>query len=1414
MLSINVKKFTVIKIFAIFVVSLFLLSTFYIIPQQNGTAGSVLAASGAVALKSSTLDSGYVHVPYASGSVIANNNIMYSGNVSVMVSFSFQNQSRLNNMLENISNPHSPQYHEYLTVSQFASMFSVNKTVYENALSYFSSFSGIRVKQYEDRISILLQGNSSSVGEALNTSFVRGASDSNIYYAGSSPELPLYIGKYVSEISGLTDSPLNISMNMGFKLFSYHATTGAGNGYIQPITNGAVQYIYGADLQKAYDETGLLNITYPTHEVIATILWSGQNSSGQNVAPFIKSNVCDYFNNTLPSYEPHPHIYGVPLNGAPYPGPSAQYDKTGANEENTLDLEMAGSLAPGASIYNVYSPGSTLSYLLEDFAFILNPNSSASNLKNVSVITNSWGSNAITNSSMRQYLEEAQARGITVLASSGDSGDNPSSSKYVGTVNSFPAMCSFNDFGVTSVGGTTLTLKSNLAIKDQIAWNISSKDTADSGPAGSAGGICTNLTEPVWENTTEANAVIGGRGLGIPDIAAIANNTLVLISINGSSGNYVFWGTSIASPVTAGLVAEMDAVLKYYNGSNVGFLNPLLFKLANMQLYGSYSGKNTGSDDFGAYNSSLPEQVVYNVNTGNNYLYRASYGYNLVTGWGSINDYNFTSLILNRSFAMKSYALGGVKAYMNISALNVTSYLYNSTSGKYTINKFYNASIQQNMFLANSLGAPIYWIQNVIYINGSASTGWMVNYTGWKIYPFYGMYPSCSVYSYNFPAGKVIKFPHDFQITTSLANYTSLLGQQIKFTVNNQTIYLPVPGARYIIGSYNYSYEWNGTEYQNGPYPGNPYNGGLDPQIGLVGGPSTGIGNFSGTTSGTLKFLLEPLGGSNYEKGITKTFNRTIDQTGETSKNIQYEEQSTGNYGIVLNSSSTEQGVLIYEGQGYLVTFKQTSMPSNIPWYVNISSSIQSGPIRGGEFSIYLQNGTYNIQISSQGKLYQAEYNNSITVSGMPLQELVVFLPYLSSVTFAENHLPSGTEWYVNLSDGQNISGNSSTLQLNLLNGTYNYTASSMDKNLKANISGFTVSGSSETIVVDFVPVLFDINFSENGLPAGSIWYVNISNAGNSGPIQSSLFTANLQNGSYNFSVSTENKEYVPEYNKTFTVNGKNLYVGIEFIPYTYKVRFVENNLKAGTEWSLNVTGIKNGNVSKTRCLNLSLTNGTYTYVAYSSGSPSMMANGSFTVNGRNITVQLNFSRSYIVIFKESGLKNNALWYVNISGGIDSGQIGTDSTTFHLKNGSYTYTVASNEKQYHPHYVDSFTVAGRSQNISIVFNITEYGIYFKETGLLKGQEWYISMLSKNVSSNSGTLYWGRLPNGTYTYRVFASSYIYNSSGSVSVNGTNVTVKIVFMEKNSPQYVEIILIILPIIFAVLVALMYVLYRKRR
>ena len=165
----------------------------------------------------------------------------------------------------------------------------------------------------------------------------------------------------------------------------------------------------------------------------------------------------------------------------------------------------------------------------------------------------------------------------------------------------------YDNFGVTAVGGDTLTLQNNLHIKNETAWYTSSSDTSDGGPVGSTGGISSVFKEPVWQIDSEANNLINGQGRGVPDISAIANNTIVYITVNGTEyyGNpyfYIFWGTSVASPVEAGIVAEIDAVLNHYNQSSLGYLNPLVYSLANKQIAHMVTTSDTGYVETDGYN--------------------------------------------------------------------------------------------------------------------------------------------------------------------------------------------------------------------------------------------------------------------------------------------------------------------------------------------------------------------------------------------------------------------------------------------------------------------------------------------------------------------------------------------------------------------------------------------------------------------------------------------------------------------------------------------------------------------------------------------------------------------------------------------------------------------------------------------
>ena len=154
----------------------------------------------------------------------------------------------------------------------------------------------------------------------------------------------------------------------------------------------------------------------------------------------------------------------------------------------------------------------------------------------------------------------------------------------------------------------------------------------------------------------------------------------------------------------------------------------------------------------------------------------------------------------------------------------------------------------------------------------------------------------------------------------------------------------------------------------------------------------------------------------------------------------------------------------------------------------------------------------------------------------------------------------------------------------------------------------------------------YAVSFIENGLPSGISWNVNISGI-NSGAINGSRYVFYLQNGSYNFSVTTTNRDY-RTLNETGTVkvNGSSQSVDVHFLPVLFGVRFMETGLPEGTNWSVTLNG--KGTLSTSNdTLIFNVINGTYDYLIPSAFnySPSNHT-GSVTVNGSNVTLQIPFT--------------------------------------------------------------------------------------------------------------------------------------------------------------------------------------------
>jgi hypothetical protein len=948
----------------------------------------------------------------------------YGGPVSVFVTLKLQNQSRLAALLTGLSDPSSPEYHQYLSARAFTTEFSPSPSAYQLAIGYFSEASGVRLTSYPNRIGLLLAGPGAVVGAMFGVSFARGVAPTGAYYAPvGTPTLPAPLAAEIGSVDGLSSyGAASPASTRAIASGPAAAPDAKAAGYPTPTPCGSSggQCVWGSDLQVAYNEQSLLSITYPTHEVVATILWAGQNSQGQPVGPYVPNDITDYFNRTLPAGQPHSTVVPVPYDGAPMPGISASNDTTGATGENTLDLEMVGSTAPGASIYNVYGTGPGSAETDGALAFILSP-TGYPGLANVSVISNSWGSLDSNDSSWVPMLEEAQARGISVLAATGDAGSNPASNYSVGSQVEFPSVMAYNSFGVTAVGGTALTLNADpsssafLSILSQPAWY---EPQSGSGPIGSSGGVSQYFAEPSWQLTSEASTVIaatGSTGRGVPDLAAIAQNMFVLATTSGTQLTYRDFGTSVATPVVAGLVAEADAVLGRYHQPNLGFLNPALYAWADRMIQPPPTGSGNGSVVYGTYDSSLPMRPVFDVTQGGNYAYPALPGYDLVTGWGSLDAYNFTAFVLSYDYAGSSFALDGVRDVVNLSALAVTSVFQNST-----VNTQYNASIEQTLFLANSLGAPIYWVQNAVSLQRTSSTAWQVTETGSIYYPFYGLYPGETIWVYRTSSSGSATLPATWTITTSLLRPAGAI-PEIVFDVNGRAVSTPIPGAEFIIGGSGYRYFWQGVEYTDGPYPNSTAPSGLAPQFGVLGGPSGSAGVFAAPTTVTVTPNYLPTGGSVYVAPVgSGIVTPSIAQAPESAQNLGWA-PAGGSWDAAVVSGSSDQGFFVYSTAAagnpvnfqlvtFAVVFNETGLGKGAVWSVTLGGITESSSATTITFEML--NGTYAFSVPSVGGSNPSPASGSVTVLGNSSHVALSFTASCTGLSCVYAYIPGGWEIY------------------------------------------------------------------------------------------------------------------------------------------------------------------------------------------------------------------------------------------------------------------------------------------------------------------------------------------------------------------------------------------------------------------
>ncbi|MFP3257363.1 MAG: hypothetical protein RXO36_06150, partial [Candidatus Nanopusillus acidilobi] len=203
---------------------------------------------------------------------------------------------------------------------------------------------------------------------------------------------------------------------------------------------------------------------------------------------------------------------------------------------------------------------------------------------------------------------------------------------------------------------------------------------------------------------------------------------------------------------------------------------------------------------------------------------------------------------------------------------------------------------------------------------------------------------------------------------------------------------------------------------------------------------------------------------------------------------------------------------------------------------------------------------------------------------------------------------------------------------------------------------------------------LYNITFTENGLPSGTTWYVNLSN-GQSNSGTGTTITFSDPNGIYSYTIATVNKSYAPSpLSGSFTVNNTNVNINITFNKIITGPALPSANITAPSVVALDTVVILSGKNS-TASAGATIINFTWNIYAPN--------NNHYIKYGETISIYFNVAGAYTInlTVKDSANKTNSTSIkINaISPSVDS-NIQISYTLTVLSNGYYEYDVIVNAK--------------------------------------------------------------------------------------------------------------------------------------
>jgi uncharacterized repeat protein (TIGR01451 family) len=562
--------------------------------------GLGLALSGIVTFSTPAAGAGLVmlrgQVPAVVSKLPALGSLPATTNLDLAIGLPLRNQEALTNLLQQIYDPASPNYHHYLTPDEFTAQFGPTEQDYQAVID-FAKANGLTVTvTHPNRMVLDVRGKAADIEKALHVALhtYKHPTEARDFFAPDvEPSVPS--GLSIQDISGL-DNYRRPHPNYKFKPATQpsgataKATPNAGSG---PSGN----YI-GNDFRNAY--------------VPGTSL----NGSGQTIA-LVQFD--GYYSSDIVAYENLAGRTNIPLQIVLIDGFSGAPTGNGGEVEVSLDIEMVVSMAPALANVVVYE-GDPYNFHPND---VLNRIATDNSARQVSC---SWGWTGGPNLTTDQIFQQMAIQGQTFFTASGDSDAYPAGT--VDNPNGFgtPADSAY----LTSVGGTTLTMSGvGGSWSSETVWNWGLVYGSGYDGVGGSGGYSSYYSIPAWQTNINMTLNQGSTTTrNFPDVALTADNVYV-IADDGVAYAGV-GGTSCATPLWAGFTALVNQQATNNGHSSAGFINPAIYAIGRGTNYAA---------------------CFHDITTGNNTwsgsptLFYAVSGYDLCTGLGTPNGTNLINAL-------------------------------------------------------------------------------------------------------------------------------------------------------------------------------------------------------------------------------------------------------------------------------------------------------------------------------------------------------------------------------------------------------------------------------------------------------------------------------------------------------------------------------------------------------------------------------------------------------------------------------------------------------------------------------------------------------------------------------------------------------------------------------------------------